>query len=645
MKRLLALLPLVLLVLAAGPSLADERIHRYDAEITIRPDGSLYVAETIDVRAEGRQIRRGIFRDFPTVYRDALGNRVTVPFDVVAVTRDGQPEPWHTEGVTGGTRLYIGDAGTFLEPGKYSYRIEYTTDRQLGHFEAHDELYWNVTGNDWAFPIDAVEATVRLPADVARNDLRIDAYLGEAGSQGSEWTAEVTARDTVRFVSGRALDPYEGLTIAVGFPKGLVPEPSALERGQRLLVDNRGAIVGLIGLLFVIGWQAWAWNRVGRDPLPGAIYPRYEAPEGYSPGMLRYVLKFGYDKTATAAALVHMAVLGHVVLDKPKKRFVVRRGEGTPESKTEKALFEALFAGGDSLTFEQAEHARVGKAVKAHEKALRSRMETHYFRHNRRWWVPGLLIALVSVLLMTVLVRTPEPGLAPFLALFSILWNGFVGVVVAGIYKGWKEVTGLKILPMLILSVFMVPFVFAGLVILGVFGWQVGVLPMLVLLAHLALTLTFYQLMKAPTERGTRPPRCHPGPAAVPEHRRARGSRAPPRRRPARDDRGIRAPVALRHRARQCRDLGRALRGRHPPGRDRRLDQEPQLVQRLDDGWKAVQRRDPVEIPGRRPVQQHRRLRLPARLVVGRRWRGLLRRRRRRRRGRRLVETSIVGLA
>lgn len=502
MKRLLALLPLALLVLAAGPSLADERIHRYDAEITIRPDGSLYVAETIDVRAEGRQIRRGIYRDFPTVYRDALGNRVTVPFDVVAVTRDGQPEPWHTEGVTGGTRLYIGDAGTFLEPGKYSYRIEYTTDRQLGHFEAHDELYWNVTGNDWAFPIDAVEATVRLPADVARNDLRIDAYLGEAGSQGSEWTAEVTARDTVRFVSGRALDPYEGLTIAVGFPKGLVPEPSALERGQRLLVDNRGAIVGLIGLLFFIGWQAWAWNRVGRDPLPGAIYPRYEAPEGYSPGMLRYVLKFGYDKTATAAALVHMAVLGHVVLDKPKKRFVVRRGEGTPESKTEKALFEALFAGGDSLTFEQAEHARVGKAVKAHEKALRSRMETHYFRHNRRWWVPGLLIALVSVLLMTVLVRTPEPGLAPFLALFSILWNGFVGVVVAGIYKGWKEVTGLKILPMLILSVFMVPFVFAGLVILGVFGWQVGVLPMLVLLAHLALTLTFYQLMKAPTERG-----------------------------------------------------------------------------------------------------------------------------------------------
>ncbi|MBL37815.1 MAG: hypothetical protein CMP07_05340 [Xanthomonadales bacterium] len=498
MKTLLA----TLMILLAGVSVADERIGRFASEITIQPDGSLFVAETIDVRAEGRQIRRGIYRDFPTVYRDALGNRVTVPFDVVTVTRDGQREPWHTEGVTGGTRLYIGDANTFLEPGNYSYRIEYTTDRQLGHFETHDELYWNVTGNDWAFPIDAVEATVRLPGDVDRHALRIDAYLGEAGAQGSEWTANVPNRNSVVFESRRTLQPYEGLTVAVGFPKGLVPEPTAIELGRRMMADNRGAIVGLIGLLAVIGWQAWAWNRVGRDPLPGAIYPRYEAPEGYSPGMLRYVLKFGYDKTATAAALVHMAVPGHVKLDKPGKHYVVRRGEGEPTSRTERALFKALFAGGDELTFEQSRHARVGKAVKAHEKALRSKMESHYFRHNRKWWIPGLLIAIVSVLLMTLLTKTPEPGLAPFLAIFAVIWNGFVSIVVAGLVKGWRQATGLAIIPLLFASLFIVPFVIAGLAVLGVFGWQVGAIPLLILVAHLVLTVTFYQLMKAPTERG-----------------------------------------------------------------------------------------------------------------------------------------------
>lgn len=498
MKALLA----TLLILLAGATGADERIERFAAEITIRPDGSLLVAETIDARAEGREIRRGIYRDFPTVYRDALGNRVTVPFDVVSVTRDGQREAWHTERVTGGTRLYIGDANTFLEPGNYSYHIEYVTDRQLGHFETHDELYWNVTGNDWAFPIDAVEVTVRLPAEVDREALRIDAYLGEQGARGTEWTSRVPNRDTVVFESLRTLQPYEGLTVAVGFPKGLVPEPTAIEFGQRMMADNRGAIIGLIGLLVVIGWQAWAWKRVGRDPLPGAIYPRYDAPAGYSPGMLRYVLKMGYDKTATAAALVHMAIPGHVKLDKPGKHYVVERGTGEPASKTERALFKALFAGGDALTFEQSSHARVGKAVKAHEKALRSKMEAHYFRHNRKWWMPGLVVAIVSVLLMTLLTPTPEPGLVPFLALFAVIWNGVVGIFVAGLIKSWKQATGLAVVPLLLASVFILPFVIAGLAVLGMLGWQVGAIPLLILIAHLVLTVTFYQLMKAPTERG-----------------------------------------------------------------------------------------------------------------------------------------------
>ena len=30
----------------------------------------------------------------------------------------------------------------------------------------HDELYWNVTGNAWKFPIDVATATVLLPPNV-----------------------------------------------------------------------------------------------------------------------------------------------------------------------------------------------------------------------------------------------------------------------------------------------------------------------------------------------------------------------------------------------------------------------------------------------------------------------------------------------
>ena len=65
------------------PVLAEERILSYDSDIDIRADGSLDVTERITVRAEGQQIRRGIYRDFPTRYKDRFGNRVVVDFEVL----------------------------------------------------------------------------------------------------------------------------------------------------------------------------------------------------------------------------------------------------------------------------------------------------------------------------------------------------------------------------------------------------------------------------------------------------------------------------------------------------------------------------------------------------------------------------------
>src|SRR5690606_15455691 len=64
---LAALVALIGFAVLAVPATAraDEVIERYDATIDVRTDGDLDVTETITVRAEGAQIRRGIFRDFP----------------------------------------------------------------------------------------------------------------------------------------------------------------------------------------------------------------------------------------------------------------------------------------------------------------------------------------------------------------------------------------------------------------------------------------------------------------------------------------------------------------------------------------------------------------------------------------------------
>ena len=69
---------------------AEERIEQFTSDAQVNVDGSVDVTETISVNAESRQIRRGIFRDFPTTYTDRNGLRVVVGFEVISVKRDRQ---------------------------------------------------------------------------------------------------------------------------------------------------------------------------------------------------------------------------------------------------------------------------------------------------------------------------------------------------------------------------------------------------------------------------------------------------------------------------------------------------------------------------------------------------------------------------
>ena len=140
---LVPLLLTALLAFAASSGRGEERILSYRSDITIAADATMIVAETIRVRAEGVDIKRGIYRDFPTEYKDAFGNRYVVDFEVIDVTRDGIQEPWRTTSISRGVRVYVGSADRLLPTGEYSYTIVYRTHRQIGYFDDHDELYFN----------------------------------------------------------------------------------------------------------------------------------------------------------------------------------------------------------------------------------------------------------------------------------------------------------------------------------------------------------------------------------------------------------------------------------------------------------------------------------------------------------------------
>ncbi len=71
-----------------------EIITDYKSDITVARSGSLAVTETIAIVAMHDRINHGIYRDFPTLYTDKLGQKVRVRFDVGRVTLDGTDAPY-----------------------------------------------------------------------------------------------------------------------------------------------------------------------------------------------------------------------------------------------------------------------------------------------------------------------------------------------------------------------------------------------------------------------------------------------------------------------------------------------------------------------------------------------------------------------
>lgn len=387
MNRLLALFILGLWLVL--PAHAQERILAYDSSVMINADGSLDVEERIRVRAEGNNIRRGIYRDFPTRYRDRHGNRVVVDFSVKQVLRDDVTEAWFTENRANGVRLNTGNDDLLSVPAEYTWTLRYRTTRQIGFFKDHDELYWNAIGTGWMFPIETGSVEVRLPQPVPVAQLKAEGYTGPQGTQGQDFTASVTEPGIAHWQLTNPLQPEEGLTIVLSFPKGIVTQPSAMQRGWWLLKDNRGVLIALIALLAMGVYMVRRWQAVGRDPHPGIIIARYEPPSGYSPAALRFVRRMGADTRCVTADLLALAVRGLVTIEREKAllkdTWMLHRTDMAESAlpASLQALLTGLFAGGPVLKLRNENHSVLQAAIAKQTAVFESAYSnTMFHRHG-----------------------------------------------------------------------------------------------------------------------------------------------------------------------------------------------------------------------------------------------------------------------
>ena len=394
----------VLLFLYPQSVLSDERILEYRSDIHVHANSEITVTESIRVRAEGKSIRRGIFRDFPTRYRDRLGNFVNVGFKPLEVNRNGGPESWHTKDMPNGVRVYAGHPDLTLSPGTYDYEIKYTTTRQLGFFDDHDELYFNAVGNGWEFPVDRAIVTVTLPFDVPAGQVALDVYTGSSGSIEAAADAQVIGPRKARFETTHPLRPRQGLTIAVAWPKGLIAEPGRQQKLRWFLTDNGAAIVLPLGLLLPLAWYLWSWSRVGRNPDRGVVIPRFEPPAGISPAGSQYVRNMSFNRNSFTAAIISLAVKGQLAIEEDDdKEFTLERVSSLPAAgltRGEEAVLTSLFPGGSSrIRMENDNHSEFQAARKALQAELKKEHLGRLFNLNSVYLAPPFLMSVAAALI------------------------------------------------------------------------------------------------------------------------------------------------------------------------------------------------------------------------------------------------------
>lgn len=270
--------------------------------------------------------------------------------------------------------------------------MHYQVTPAVSFLGAKDELYWNVTGNRWRFPILSVSAHVVLPQTVTLN--KWQAYTGANGEQGSNYKEEQLAPNELQFSSSRPLLPGEGFTIALSWPAGAIHEPPPFFAKSIWIAEE------ILAILLVFYTLIWFWE--GRDPLPGTIIPLFTPPTALSPSGMRYLRNMGFDLKTVSTAIISLATQGYLtVVDEFGLLTLKRKLQARPiVTGAEKKFLEALFSEGNSCTLntDSSSAKRLNQAQEVLKNALQEELSTTAFLTHIGYLVPGWMMTALALL-------------------------------------------------------------------------------------------------------------------------------------------------------------------------------------------------------------------------------------------------------
>lgn len=511
----------VLFILSlASWAYTPEKIYHFDSKIKVQTNGVLKVTETITVQVNGQQIKRGIFRTFPTIYYTENGGRKIVKFEVQSVKRNGSKEPYHMENINNGKVVYIGSKSNYLKDGIHKFEIQYITDRQILFQKEKDELVWNATGNYWDFNIDSVSATVYLPEKAQIHDLH--GYSGEQGAKGCDdcsWTILKDSSTAVFTISPTkyglpALGARQGFTIALNWNKGVVSPPSSEEQRAYFIRDYKPEIFGVAGFLVVMIYYLITWYIVGKDPKKGAITPRFYPPKDLSPAALAYISKMGYKNKAFAALLVNLGVQGILTIEQDSKStYILNRTDKSIDdadlSNVEKKVAKRLFQYYKEIrvkgSYDSKYSKHVLKSLKKLKNGLSDAFEKKLFFLNIKWFMIGIFLSIgCAGFMLYHSINFGFLSLGIFFAgifLFVIVSFFLYGLIKAIRTRNWRTTTTVSIMLFAIIATNLYLFRHEIIILLKELPFLTFI-PLIIMGCLGILNFIFYELLKAPTIKG-----------------------------------------------------------------------------------------------------------------------------------------------
>jgi len=275
-------------------------ISDFNSQIEIQANGTVIVTETI-VADFTNEAHRGIERSIPFKYANDYNAQITL-----LETNDWDVYEYRDQYYLN-IQLSTPDSSQLND--KQTYIIKYQADNVISFFDQHDELSWNVTGNEWAVPIKNVKAKITVPQGT-----KIDNSICFTGIFGSTATnCEVSREEKIATFSARDLKAYEGLTTAIKMPAGSITPPSKLEKIFWFIRENPGVVFPPIALIIMLG----LYFKKGRDDqsVSDTIMPHYRAPKELSPTEVGTIIDETLDPRDITATIIDFAIRGYIKIN------------------------------------------------------------------------------------------------------------------------------------------------------------------------------------------------------------------------------------------------------------------------------------------------------------------------------------------